>query len=131
MLSQTAMVVLGCASFRYRTQGMSEAVEFLTAPDEVSSANGATDGVETTPPLSEKKKNDLIFDRANQQCEWCGERFDHPHVHHIIPRSEGGPNENHNLVVLCPNCHEKADREAIPRSKLKAKVRRQPSLKNA
>lgn len=83
-----------------------------------------TFGVEQTPPAPEKLKNDLYFDRANQCCEWCETWVDQPHVHHIKPRREGGPNNRMNLIVLCPNCHTKADRGAISRSKLKAKLRR-------
>lgn len=79
---------------------------------------------EKTPPTPEKLKNDLYFDRAGQKCEWCGEQIDHPEVHHIVPRSEGGPNERTNLIGLCPNHHRMADSGGISQSKLKAKVRR-------
>ena len=27
------------------------------------------------------------------------------HVHHIIPRSQGGPNIPENLITLCSGCH--------------------------
>ena len=30
-------------------------------------------------------------------------------VHHLIPYSEGGSEEDENLVALCPTCHEIAD----------------------
>lgn len=121
------VAILGVAVVLYRTRGRSAAVDFLLTLDEEAdqaSSDEKTDDVKRTPPAPESLKNDLIFDRAEQHCEWCEERVDHPHVHHIVPRREGGPNEPSNLMVLCPNCHEKADREAIPRSKLKAKIRR-------
>lgn len=123
-----AVAILGWAGVLYKTNGWSEAYEFLVAVNEESSQNVKTDESETTPPTPEKLKNKLIFDRAGQQCEWCEESFDHPEVHHIKPRREAGPNKPENLIVLCPNCHEKADREAIPRSKLKAKMRRLPEV---
>lgn len=127
------VAIIGYAGFLFREEGLSEAVNFLIAgPKDGDSGSskdsgGEQDSVTKSPPASEKLKNQLIFDRAGQRCEWCEERFDHPHVHHIVPRSEGGPNEPDNLIVLCPNCHEKADREAIPQSKLEAKVRRKSS----
>jgi len=29
------------------------------------------------------------------------------HLHHVIPKSNGGSNRKNNLVRLCPNCHNK------------------------
>ncbi|QSG01563.1 HNH endonuclease [Natranaeroarchaeum sulfidigenes] len=132
-LSGVVSAIIGVAIFAwagllYKKHGWSDALEFLITVDDDLTSSEETDKPEKTPPTPEKLKNRLIFDRAGQKCEWCEESFDHPHVHHIKPRREGGPNEPENLIVLCPNCHEKADREAIPRSKLKAKVKRLPSL---
>lgn len=124
-MASGGVLIFAWAGVIYKTKGWAEAQEFLVTVDEDTAESTSSDTPEKTPPPSEKLKNELIFDRAGQQCEWCEERFDHPHVHHITPRREGGPNDPENLIVLCPNCHEKADREAIPRSKLRAKVRRQ------
>ena len=53
--------------------------------------------------------------RANGRCEWCqkpgfimanGSVF--LETHHIIPLSEGGPDETTNVVALCPNHHREA-----------------------
>lgn len=113
------------AGYLFRTEDWRKAWNFLVTVESDDQSNGSSSsGLEKTPPTSEKLKNKLIFDRADQQCEWCEESYDHLHVHHIEPRREGGPNEPENLIVLCPNCHENADREAITRSKLKAKVKR-------
>lgn len=30
-------------------------------------------------------------------------------IHHLLPRSEGGKEDDENLVALCPTCHEIAD----------------------
>ncbi|WP_226021970.1 HNH endonuclease [Halomicrobium salinisoli] len=120
---------LAYAGYLARTEGWRSAWEFLvTTEAEAQSGSSSSDDTEKTPPPSENLKNTLIFDRADQQCEWCEESYDHLEVHHIEPRSEGGPNEPKNLIVLCPNCHENADREAIPRSKLRAKVERLPEI---
>lgn len=51
---------------------------------------------------------------ANEEfltCEACD--WSHPmpeatkvmHVHHVVPISRGGDNEETNLILLCPNCH--------------------------
>lgn len=123
------LAVFAYAAYLFRAEGWRAAWDFLATVDEGgTSRESSSNETEKTPPVPEKLKNELIFDRARQQCEWCEQRFDHPHVHHIEPRREGGPNEPENLIVLCPNCHEKADREAIPRSKLRAKVKRLPEI---
>lgn len=44
------------------------------------------------------KKRD--FDR----CRRCGTGFD-LHVHHVIYRSQGGPDADNNLITLCQGCH--------------------------
>ncbi|WP_254764491.1 HNH endonuclease [Natrinema marinum] len=92
-----------------------------------SSADSATT-TEKTPPTPERLKNDLRLDRADGQCEYCDEEIDLLEVHHIQPRSEGGPNTRKNLIVLCPNCHRKADRGVYSRSELKHKVKQQEAL---
>ena len=118
-------IPFGYAGYLYRKEDWRSAWNFLVTVDETNKGKSTSaDGSEKTPPPSQKLKNTLFFDRAAQHCEWCGDPYDHLEVHHIVPRSESGPNEPENLIVLCPNCHEKADRNAIPRSKLEAKVKR-------
>lgn len=117
--------ILGWGGWIYRRHGLSEAVSALFERDsrgQSSSSNTATE--EKTPPAPKKLKDTIIFDRAEHHCEWCGDRFDGLQVHHIKPRSEGGPNTKRNLIALCPNCHDKADRGGISQSQLKGKVRR-------
>ena len=117
-----ASAIIGWAFFA--TEELNETLSYLA--DSTDEASKMTeDKPEKTPQASEKLKNDLYFDRAEQSCEWCGADLDQPEIHHIVPRREGGPNERSNLIVLCPNHHRKADAGAISRSKLKAKVRRQ------
>lgn len=119
--------VLG-AYATYRESGLVKAIDWVTDSESLSgSSDGSSSSTRTdkVPPPSEKTKNDLYFDRAEQKCEWCDEQIDSPDVHHIIPRSEGGTNDLKNLIVLCPSCHRRADNGAISQSKLQAKVRRQ------
>lgn len=54
------------------------------------------------PKRIEKK----IFQEANSTCTFCGEReVSLLDVHHIMPRNQGGPNEELNLILVCKKCH--------------------------
>lgn len=111
---------------KYEEEGLMEAIKWAKEPigDVKSSSSSNTNDTDKTPPAPESLKSDLIFDRAEQKCEWCEERTDSPEVHHIKPRSEGGPNTKDNLIVLCPECHRKADTDYLSETKLKQKVKR-------
>lgn len=51
------------------------------------------------------KKQKIIEEKC--ECEICKYGFVPVlQVHHIIPVSEGGDNEQENLILLCPNCHK-------------------------
>lgn len=53
------------------------------------------------------KKQKIIEEKC--ECEICKYGFVPVlQVHHIIPVSEGGDNEQENLILLCPNCHKKS-----------------------
>lgn len=119
-----AVAVSAMAYVRYRSGGVGEAAEFLLGDGEEASTavDEGEDSVEKTPPAPQKLKDELYFERADRKCEWCDERIDAPEVHHIVPRSKGGPNEPDNLAVLCPNCHQKADRGVISRSRLQYRI---------
>ncbi|WP_394341817.1 HNH endonuclease [Natrarchaeobius halalkaliphilus] len=47
---------------------------------------------------------DEALERDNHECQRCGEDTD-IEVHHLIPRSAGGPDKAENLVTLCSKCH--------------------------
>ena len=54
----------------------------------------------------------------DHQCQSCMRKKE-PHennfpVHHILPRSQGGPDEEWNLMTLCPNCHPTTDAQKNP-----------------
>ncbi|WP_254543585.1 HNH endonuclease [Halomarina pelagica] len=119
-------IIVGFRGVRQRS-GLHRAVNWLFSGSGggVSGASERTrTNTEKTPPAPESLKNELDFERADRRCEWCNERVDSPDVHHIEPRSEGGSNAPGNLIVLCPNCHRKADGGTISRSKLKYQVNR-------
>lgn len=46
----------------------------------------------------------MIFEGKCQICDLDVEEL--LEIHHILPLSEGGTNEWHNLSVLCPTCHK-------------------------
>ena len=71
---------------------------------------------------SGEKKRLLLLARG--KCEYCGceitSRGVKEEIHHIVPFSSGGSDKEHNLIVLCPNCHSKA--EHISRAQFRLKI---------
>lgn len=64
-------------------------------------------------PVSWKRARERAREQANNRCEMCGsdssENEYSLHVHHIVPVSAGGTNSDWNLMVLCADCHKKAE----------------------
>lgn len=46
----------------------------------------------------------VVLARDGRRCAECG-GTDSLHVHHLVPRALGGPDEPSNLIVLCEGCH--------------------------
>jgi|Deesub1362A_J573_1020465.scaffolds.fasta_scaffold00051_30 5-methylcytosine-specific restriction endonuclease McrA len=70
--------------------------------------------------LTEAQKRNLKL-KVEFKCQICDGRYD-PEVLDIppiYPVKYGGSDRPHNLIVLCPTCHRKADRGLIPRERLK------------
>lgn len=132
------VLLLSVAGLLYVVWGFNEvrkesdlhaAVNWLfTDLDGESGSAASNSTTKKTPPTPESLKNELRLDRAGGRCEYCSEEMDLLEVHHIKPRSEGGPNTRRNLIVLCPNCHRKADRGVYSRSELKHKVKQQEAV---
>ena len=63
-----------------------------------------------------QRELDKIRKRDNHSCIACGKKHneddDAYDVHHIIPRSSGGPNEPWNLATLDKSCHRIADAQS-------------------
>lgn len=55
----------------------------------------------------------------NHKCRsWgCGKNSN-IEVHHIIPRSQGGPNKEWNLITLCESCHREITEKKVTNIKL-------------
>ncbi|WP_224447801.1 HNH endonuclease [Haloprofundus salilacus] len=118
------LAVLAFTYREYASNGPKAAITYLFTVEESNKDNSRSEDEtpDRTPPAPQALKNELYFERAERKCEWCNESIDSHETHHIRPRSEGGPNEPNNLIILCPNCHDKADRGMISRSKLKRVV---------
>ena len=71
------------------------------------------------PPLTKYEAEKIIKQRGTK-CQYphCQEKYSLD-VHHIVQRSNGGTNNNSNLIVLCPTHHQKSDRGEIPATRLK------------
>ena len=50
-----------------------------------------------------------LMSRENGKCQLCGKDFKGKpsHIHHIIPRSNGGTDKANNLAILHSDCHKK------------------------
>ena len=56
------------------------------------------------------------YKKAHERCEICGHYA--TTVHHILPVSLGGENEDYNFIALCEECHGKAHKYGISKSYL-------------
>lgn len=55
-----------------------------------------------------KKTKDIVWDRDNHRCIFCGSPNAMPNAH-VIPRSKGGLGVEKNIVTACIDCHRKMD----------------------
>jgi len=55
-----------------------------------------------------KRTTSKIIKRLGIGCFNCGWNLGSCDIHHIIPVSKGGTNDNKNLTHICPNCHRLA-----------------------
>lgn len=47
-----------------------------------------------------------VLDRDNWQCQVCGVTGENRlHLHHVVYRSQGGKDDESNLVTVCHRCH--------------------------
>lgn len=47
-----------------------------------------------------------ILHRDGYTCQMCGKRHTRLEVHHIIFKSQGGTDDEYNLITLCKACHD-------------------------
>lgn len=65
---------------------------------------------EREPPIDVSLRNQAI-ERDGGVCQRCLENDSGLIVHHLIPRSAGGPDHVDNLITLCRKCHTEAHRD--------------------
>lgn len=52
-------------------------------------------------------RREAVLHRDNYTCQVCSKKHTRLEVHHIIYRSQGGTDDENNLITLCEDCHEK------------------------
>jgi len=76
--------------------------------------------------------------RDDHECQFCGitnhqHQQDHDqelHIHHIIPRSEGGTNHPDNLISVCRSCHRTMEgTQAKALARMKKQIPQRDDLK--
>lgn len=50
-------------------------------------------------------RREAILHRDNYTCQCCGKKHTRLEVHHIHFRSQGGTDDENNLITLCADCH--------------------------
>lgn len=50
-------------------------------------------------------RREAILHRDNYTCQVCGKKHTRLEVHHIVFRSQGGTDDENNLITLCEDCH--------------------------
>lgn len=50
-------------------------------------------------------RREAILNRDSYTCQICGKKYTRLEVHHVIFRSQGGTNDENNLITLCEDCH--------------------------
>lgn len=56
--------------------------------------------LERDPKTVPKNVRSEVIERDGSCCRVCGRYVEHPALHHILYRSQGGPNTAENLVVV-------------------------------
>jgi hypothetical protein len=73
---------------------------------------------EYRPPIPENLRRKVLVE-AGHRCAIPTCRFPTVEIAHIVPYSQVKKHEYENLIALCPNCHDRADKEEIDRKSLR------------
>lgn len=52
-------------------------------------------------------RREAVLHRDKYTCQVCGKKHTRLEVHHIVYRSQGGTDDEDNLITLCEDCHNK------------------------
>lgn len=58
-------------------------------------------------------RKEAVLNRDNYTCQCCGKKATRLEVHHIICRSNGGTDDENNLITLCEECHSKVHKNEL------------------
>ena len=58
-------------------------------------------------------RKEAVLNRDNYTCQCCGKKATRLEVHHIIYRSNGGTDDENNLITLCEECHGKVHKNEL------------------
>lgn len=67
-------------------------------------------------------RREAIIHRDNYTCQCCGKKDTRLEVHHIIFRSQGGTDDENNLITLCKDCHAKVHKGELVLTKKPKKL---------
>ena len=67
-------------------------------------------------------RREAILNRDSYTCQICGKKHTRLEVHHIIFRSQGGTDDENNLITLCEDCHSGAHDGKIVLTKKPKKI---------
>ena len=73
-------------------------------------------------------RRSAVLHRDNYTCQCCGKKNCRLEVHHIIFRSNGGTDDEENLITLCEDCHKGVHADIIVLNK---KPKKSKNLKYA
>ena len=72
-----------------------------------------------------------VLFRDKYTCQHCKTKNGTLHVHHIVYRSNGGSDEETNLITLCESCHKKLHKGELVCFESKLLGKRKPNLRYA
>jgi len=116
-----ALVILAVVSYlAYKKQGLAPFTSFakrvyywLSASSKPSDASTST----TASDLTSTERALFIHYTGNRCEDPTCRKTGNLEIHHIKPRHEGGTNSVWNLLVLCPNHHDLANKSIPPRAR--------------
>lgn len=58
-------------------------------------------------------RREAVLNRDGYRCQICGRGNTGLEVHHIVYRSQGGTDDENNLITLCKDCHSKVHNSVL------------------